>query len=157
VQPPFRNQSEFNSSRDEYDVLLSLDASASWGRVRDATPVYQVEVLEERLRETGTLHQPLSRHAREQLAALYTVEGDVAFAHQRPTKYFWRELERILREDGVLDPGGLDAYAVQRLLEPITITGAIVARTAGYTVGPVFHAVTTQFHSAEEQVNSASG
>jgi len=96
-----------------------------------------VQVLEHRLHETGAIHGELSPGARERLAALYTVEGDLSFAHQRPTKYFWRELERLLADDGVLGPGGLDAYTVQRLVEPIELGNRSFSRTRGYSFGPL--------------------
>jgi hypothetical protein len=119
--------------------------------VRDATPVYQVQVLEERLRETGAIQGALSRGARERLAALYTVEFDLAFAHQRPTKYFWRELERLLADDGVLGPGGLDAYTVQRLLEPLALRGSTsFARLRGWSVGPKVALAKQWLHSSFE-------
>ena len=135
--PGFKDQRLASSTHGSYDANASLLASVDWGRVRDATPVYQVQVLEQRLHETGAIQGELSRGARERLAALYTVEGDVSFAHQRPTKYFWRELERLLTDDGVLGPGGLDAYTVQRLLEPITLEAKAFARTRGYSFGPL--------------------
>jgi hypothetical protein len=137
--PPFlmpaRQVTTSNSTTGSYVGDAALSASVSWGRVRDATPVYQVQVLEQRLRETGAIQGALSRGAQERLAALYTVESQVAFAHQRPTKYFWRELERLLADDGVLGAGGLDAYTVQRLLEPLVLQGSF-ARLRGWSVGP---------------------
>src|SRR5262249_42499960 len=69
-------------------------------------------------------------------------------AHDRPTKYFWGELERLLREDGVLSAGGLDAYSVQRLLEPLSITGRTIARARGYSVGPLVELRSRQFHAS---------
>ena len=125
-----------NSAAGDYIGHANLVASLGWGRVRDATPVYQVQVLELRLLDLGTIQRPLSAAARERLAALYTVQSDLSFAHQRPTKYFWGELERLLREDGVLTEAGLDAYAVQRLLEPLTVGRSRFARTRGFSVGP---------------------
>jgi len=134
--PGYREEYFSNSTSGMYDANASVLASVDWGRVRDATPVYRVQVLEQRLHETGTIHGELSAAARERLAALYTVEADLSFAHQRPTKYFWRELERLLTDDGVLGPGGLDAYTVQRLLEPVALRTQSFARIRGFSVGP---------------------
>ena len=135
--PPSKRQTKSDISSGGYDASAGLTASLSLGRVRDATPVYQVQVLEQRLLDAGTITRALSRAGRERLAALYTVQFDVAFAHQRPTKYFWQELERTLRDDGVLGEGGLDAYSVQRLLEPLTIVGSgSFARARGFAFGP---------------------
>src|SRR5262245_25769565 len=137
VTPPSETRSRSTSTQGSYNANASLTASLSLGRVRDATPVYQVQVLEQRLRTVGTIANALSPAARARLASLYTIEHDLSFAHQRPTKYFWRELERLLREDGVLGEGGLDAYSVQKLLEPLTIVGSgAAARARGFAIGP---------------------
>ena len=86
TSPPLENRSASNATSGVTNVAVSLGASANWGRVRDATPVYQVEVLEQRLLDDSTIVRPLSPAARERLASLYTMEARLAFAHQRPTK-----------------------------------------------------------------------
>ena len=141
-------EAQFTSSETlgGYNVSSQLAAGLDWGRVRDVTPVYQVQVLEQRLLQEGTIQRELSRTARERLASLYTTEGRLAFAHDRPTKYFWRELERLLTDDGVLSERGLDAYAVQRLLEPLTIRGSVLFRARGLSVGPQVVLLQQQSH-----------
>ena len=143
-------EAQTNSSwtKGGFDVSSQLTAGLSWGRVRDATPVYQVQVLEQRLLQEGTIQRELSRTARERLASLYTTEAELAFAHDRPTKYFWRELERLLNDDGVLSERGLDAYAVQRLLEPLTIRAGVLLRARGLSVGPEVVMFQRQSHSS---------
>ena len=156
VSPPDEVHAASNTTTGLWRVAVSLSASLDWGRVRDATPVYQVQILEQRLLDEGTIQRALSTGARERLASLYTTEAELAFAHQRPTKFFWRELERLLREDGVLGEGGLDAYSVQRLLEPLTITGAAIARTRGFAVGPQVFVATLQAETSRESVTSTA-
>ena len=149
--PPAEYHTTTNSTTGSALGRVTLTASVNWGRVRDATPVYQVQVLEQRLLDLGTITRALSTRARERLAALYTVQFDVSFAHQRPTKYFWGELERLLTEDGALGPGGLDAYAVQRLLEPLSISpSGVVARTRGFAAGPQVLLMKTWTHRSQE-------
>jgi hypothetical protein len=151
TSPPAEFHSTSNNTNGSATGSVALTGSVSWGRVRDATPVYQVQILEQRLLELGTITRPLSPHARERLAALYTVEFDVSFAHQRPTKYFWGELERLLTEDGALGPGGLDAYAVQRLLEPLAVSArGVVSRTRGFAIGPQVMLGKTWTHDSGE-------
>jgi hypothetical protein len=151
TNPGVEYRSSSNGTTGTATGVVSVTASVSWGRVRDATPVYQVQVLEQRLLDMGTITRPLSTHAREQLGALYTVQFDVSFAHQRPTKYFWRELERLLTEDGVLGPGGLDAYAVQRLVEPLAVSPrGVVSRARGFAVGPEVTLSKTWTHNSSE-------
>ncbi len=124
-----------------------VSVGVGYGRVRDATPVYQVQVAEQRLLRTGALTRPLSGTARTRLAAMFAVQGDLAFAHQRPDKYFWKELERVLREDGALAPGSLDAFDVFRLLEPLTIERRI-RRRIGFFLGPAVVLVTQRNRSS---------
>lgn len=115
-----------------YDVILA--ASAGLGRVRDATVVYDVHVLEQRLHEAGTITRPLSKEAREKLAALYYVAPFYVYAHDRPDRHAWRDVERILREDGALSERGFDAYSVVRAREPYLYR---VLRQRGWFAGPV--------------------
>lgn len=155
TSPTARRLDSSNSTLGGYSVGVDATASVGVGRVRDATPVYQAQVLETRLRSLGTLQRELSAHARDQLVALYTVEPQLAFAHDRPTKYFWRELERVLREDGALAPDGLDAFAVQRLLEPLTIRNPY-ARPRGWFVGPQVAVTTLRVHTSTAFVTSSA-
>jgi len=102
--------------------------------VRDATVIHDVHVLEQRLREAGAISRPLSKKAREKLAALYYVAPFYTSAHDRPDRYVWREVERILREDGALSEHGLDPYSVLRAKEPYLYR---VTRLRGWFLGPV--------------------
>src|SRR6266487_1204989 len=43
-----------------YFNTCSVSASVGWGRVRNATGIYDALVLEQRLRESGALARPLS-------------------------------------------------------------------------------------------------
>lgn len=106
---------------------VALSTGAGWGRVRDATPVFQVHVLEDRLRSSGVLSQPLSKPAREKLAQLFYVRGDFSRAHDRPERFFWREVEKIAREDGALTASGLDAESILFALESIqpSVNGSV--------------------------------
>jgi hypothetical protein len=129
-----------NERRDDHHYAHRLDvtASAGLGRVRDATVVQVVHVLEERLRETGAITRELSPAAREQLARLYYASPGFAAAHERPDRYEWREIERILRNDGTLAGGGLDAYSLVRARERPLYLGT---RLTGWFAGPVVDVV----------------
>jgi hypothetical protein len=115
-----------------YNVILA--ASAGLGRVRDATVIADVYVLEQRLREAGAISRPLSKEARERLAALYYVAPFYVYAHDRPDRHAWRDIERIVREDGALSERGFDAYSVVRAREPYLYR---VSRLRGWFAGPV--------------------
>ena len=112
----FEAQSDANLWRYSYATLI--DADAGLGRVRDATGVYRAQLLVDRLGRDGVLARAPSREARARLARLYYIESDYSVAHDRGAKFFWRDVEKILGEDGALGPAGLDAYSLQHALEP---------------------------------------
>jgi hypothetical protein len=146
-----------------YDVAVS--AAAGLGRVRDATVIQDVHVLEQRLSEAGAITRPLSKQAREKLAALYYVAPFYVYAHDRPDRYAWRDIEHILREDGALSERGFDAYSVLRAREPYLYR---IQRARGWFAGPVAiarhrHSVqrfdgfqTVRYYSDDSLVTSAS-
>lgn len=122
----------------------NVDLGTGIGRVRDVTPVYEAQVLEARLIGSGALSRPLSRPARERLAALLTMQSDVSYPHDRPDKYFWEEVERVLVEDGALERGSLTLFEAHRILEPTSIRGRIF-RSAGWFVGPAVSLSESQY------------
>ncbi len=155
ISPPLEDRSSESYARGERVYSGQVALGTGVGRVRDATPVHQVQVLEARLTGTGALTRPLSADARQKLAALFSTQSDVGFAHKRPEKHFWRELERVLREDGALSPGSLDAYDLFRLLEPIS-TPSVVLRQTGWFVGPTLLLYTRRGRSSEKDATSRS-
>ena len=133
--PDFRLVEVFTDALDRWRWFGSASLEVGLGRVRDVTPVYEAQVLEDRLLASGALVHALSRASRERLAALFAVRGDMQYAHERPDKYFWEELERVLIEDGALERGSLSLYNAHRILEPVSIRGRIL-RFKGWFVGP---------------------
>ncbi len=140
------------NASDEVGHFVEHDAAATltlgYGRVRDATAVYARELLEQRLRATGAIERPLSAAARAQLARLFDVRSDFTDAHDFTEKWFWREVERIAREDGALRADGLDAWSVFRALEP-SFPGFTFARPAGWFVGPSVQVRESRRHSRD--------
>jgi hypothetical protein len=116
----------------------NVSVGAGWGRVRDASVVYDAHVMEERLRDAGALTRPLSSAARQRLAALLAVSPAYSAAHERPDRFVWRDIEGILRDDDALADGGLDAYAVMKAREDYRFRG--FPRALGWFVGPVLSA-----------------
>lgn len=134
--PGERGVTTYTSDRD--DDRYALDADVAWGHgiVRDATPVEEARVVEAHLRETGVLAGPLSASAREKLAALYAVAPRISDVHDRPERYFWREIERVLVEDGAVGPEGVEAYDLVRAMErprfhPTRLRGHFAAIVVG--------------------------
>lgn len=124
--------SESNEFRDYLgvgDVTLGLGA----GRLRSLNGAHDAWTIEARLAANGRLAHPLSDTARTRLAQLSYARGGLSSAHERSSKYYWREVERILREDGALAGTSIDAYVLLRLFEPWTRNSSL-RRARGYTV-----------------------
>jgi hypothetical protein len=147
---PLRQESDRTWTRHDYQTTAVASVSAGLGRVRDASVVYDVHLLEERLIETGALARPLSAAARAKLAALYYVAPFYAAAHERPDRFTWREIERVLREDGALGENGLDPYSVLRARERVA-PARQAARQRGWFIGPVGQFATQHGISREEE------
>ena len=101
-----------------YDHAVAASATTGWGRVRNATGIYDALVLERRLLETGALTRPLSPAGRQRLAEVLYLRSAFGEVHERPGRGLWREIERVLAADGALREGGLDPYSVLRAAEP---------------------------------------
>ena len=144
-----RDEAHQAGASHRYQTVESAEVSAGFGRVRDASVVQDVHLLEERLIETGALTRSLSAGARAKLAALYYVAPAYSAAHERPDRFVWREIERVLREDGALGKGGLDPYSVLRAREPYAPPGRPM-RQRGYFVSVVTEVATQRYISRLE-------
>lgn len=122
-----------------YAESATITGSLGYGRVRDATPVFQIILLEERLRRDGVLTRELARGTRQKIAELYAIRGSFAVVHDQSDKFFWRELERLLREDGALRESGLDAYAVRHADDALVVARGFY-RPVGFFFGPTLSA-----------------
>ena len=130
------------------DVAVGLGI----GRVRDATGVFEAEVLEQRLLETGALTRPLSPAARHRLAELIYLRGSLGDVRERPARSLWQSVERIVRDDGALSEQGLDGYSVMRAGERLYagfgtgsegLPSSPVLRSRGWFVGPILSSQNT--------------
>jgi hypothetical protein len=101
-----------------YSYAITGNAGFGVGRVRDVSTVYDVYVVEKRLKESGVLRQALSRTARQKLINLIYFQGEYAAVHERPGKFFWQEFAAILKADSALTTTELDAYNLYRVAEP---------------------------------------
>lgn len=117
--------------------LAQVDLGIGFGRVRNATGVFTVERMLERLRAEGRLERWPSADALRRLAGIFYASGGFGAVHDQPQKFLWREIERVLREDGALPESGFDAYDLLRVLEPITVTTGRFSRPVGHELGPI--------------------
>ena len=158
--PVLVNDNHRSSSDWLYAQGGSIDLGAGYGRVRDATAVFEVALLEERLGRDGLLVRPVSAAARRKLAELFSLRSSFDVAHDLPEKFFWREVERLLREDGALVESGLDAFAVQHAAEQVVVAKSFVRR-AGWFIGPLVSARYThqvrRFDQASDSRTTSDG
>jgi hypothetical protein len=133
----FENFYGQEQSLHSYRPSGTVSLGIGYGRVRDASGVFSAQLIEQRLFATGRLTRALSPATRTRIAQLHYIAGDFFAAHERPSRYFWQEVERLLNEDGALVEGGLDAYSLLRLLEP-SMAGKGFTRLAGAFVRPFF-------------------
>jgi hypothetical protein len=152
---PAPNQRSLNQDHQaiwRYQNGLFARVAVGLGRVRDATGVLDARVFEERLRRAGVLTRPLSPAGRERLAQLAYVQYGFARVHERAGKYLWREIERLLREDGAVSDSGVDPSAVLRAAERYVggdgDPGSLIPRSpVPRTVGTFAGLVVTAAHS----------
>ncbi len=121
-----------NATR-RYGERSTFSLGVGVGRVRSVDGVYDAWDTERRLQANGRLQRPLSPAARTRLARLSYAGSALFYAHERSAKYYWREVERILREDGALIGESLDAYALERLIEGVR-PGSYIPRMKGMSV-----------------------
>ncbi len=143
IASPFSYEEQRSGdARSNQQTVYSLEGGVGFGvgRVRDATGVYRARILEHRLEARGVLAHALSAAAASRLAQLFYVESDYKI-HDRGAKYFWGQVEAILRDDGALARSGLDASTALRLLEPEGVPASLknttqaIPRPVGWYVG----------------------
>jgi len=148
---PFSSIGQLRITSEErwnYATFFNGAAAVDFGRVRDATAVYEVMVLEDRLREAGVVRRALSPAARERLVAITYERFAMLEVRERPARTLWDAIERVLRDDGALGDEGLDGHAIFRAVEPylgpsttVDATGlprSPVQRLRGARIGPTF-------------------
>jgi hypothetical protein len=124
-----------------YEHFLTGFASIGWGRVRNATGVFEALLLERRLRHDGAITRALSAQARGRIAALYYLRPRFGVAHDRPDRFFWREVERVLRDDGALEGDALSAFDLFRVAEGYIAPAAATSRFTGLYLGGIVQIV----------------
>lgn len=135
-----RQESASRTASWRYAETARLDFVAGWGRVRDATGVFDAQLLAERLCRDGVLGRDPSPAALRKLAELFTIEGAFSVPHDQPDRFFWREVERLLKEDGALAGDRIGAYASHHAAERLVVAGGGFLRRSGMFVGPVVSA-----------------
>jgi hypothetical protein len=115
--PPVVTTRKNRRNSASYEYVAAGSAAIGVGRVRDATAVYDVAILEDRLRRRNVLAGPLTPETRNRIAGLVYTRGSFPTVLDRPGKSFWAALFEILRADPSYS-GRFDPSAVLETLEP---------------------------------------
>ena len=157
---PTQSRNSTDASTHSYAGFVDEFMGPGYGRVRDVTGVFDAQVLERRLDSTGRLRHALSPDARRRLAELFSVRTSLGEAHDRPSRYFWREVERVLKADDALAEGWFDAQSLLRALESSTLAIPLV-RLAGWRVSAGYFVELRRGHEdserRDESVNITGG
>lgn len=108
----------YDATQVGFQYETSGEAGFGWGRMRDLSGAYQAHVVEQRLRDIGVITSELSAQTRQKLGEMFYKQNDYSVKWERNEKYFWREVEEILKSDPAMT-GELDAYATYRISETI--------------------------------------
>lgn len=138
--PVLRTEAHRSESSWSYWESGFAELGAGYGRVRDASAVFAVILLLERLERDRVLVKPPGAETRRRLIELFSLRASFQVPHQHPEKFFWQEVERLLREDGAFGEVGFDAFALLHATEFLELGS--FARRAGWYVGPL---VTAQY------------
>lgn len=133
----FDELGEYRSVNRADEYFARVDLGVARGRVRDATGVFRARLLIDRLRSDGRLEREPSPPAARRLADLFYVSGGFGAAHELPGKFFWQEVEALLREDGVIGAAGFDAYDLLHGLDPLVVAAGRFSRQRGWQAGPL--------------------
>ena len=120
---------------DQYAARVEVGVAR--GRVRGVTGVFTARLLLERLRVDGRLEREPSPSTARELAELFYLSDAFSAAHELPQKFFWREVERVLKEDGALGTAGFDAFDLLHGLDPLVVASGRFMRYAGWQGGPL--------------------
>jgi hypothetical protein len=148
-----------STHREQYNHWVGARAMLGAGRVRDATAVYDIWVLEDRLRSRGVLRGPLSVATREKLSALLYNSFSYELVLDRPGRRYWEDFIEILQRDENF-AGTWDPVSAMRVLEPFFgpelsfsrfVSRSPIARQRGWFAG-----VASEASYQDQRVNSTA-
>jgi hypothetical protein len=129
-----------------------------YGRVRDASTVYQVRIVEQRLIKDGALKGELTSQTRQRIAGLFYNRAKYRYRFERYDRYFWRDIEAALKTDPAFNAQAFDAYALYHMDEE-AYGWPRITRQCGWRIGPIVdasHAYQKQSDETREFVRYSS-
>ncbi|MCB9357682.1 MAG: hypothetical protein H6508_00505 [Calditrichaeota bacterium] len=143
---------DWSYKSDSYRISYTTraDAGLGWGRIRDASGLYKAHILEDRLEKLGRLTGKLSDETLRKIADLYYTRSDFFRRDERVERFFWNEVEAILKQDPAMT-GELDAFALFRIAESVAPSSPVRhsgIRFSFYAVGR--HSSSVSLYGEEE-------
>jgi hypothetical protein len=117
--------------RVDYRSQLDAALGVGFGRIRNATGLYEARVFEDRLLAVGALARHLSVPARQRLSDLMYARSNVDRSTSRPAADVMDAVERILFEDGALRDSVLTVSELFRSTEPIFLASVLGSTYGG--------------------------
>ncbi|MGE5410573.1 MAG: hypothetical protein ACM3MI_06405 [Clostridiales bacterium] len=103
----------YGNKNQNYDFQFGI----GWGKYRDVTPVVTALRFQQRLKQLNLLNNDLSSKAVEDLAEQFSRQNYYSNVYNRPDKYFWRDIEKVLINDNIVSLNSLNQYANSYLRE----------------------------------------
>ncbi|MDP4176325.1 MAG: hypothetical protein Q8933_20255, partial [Bacteroidota bacterium] len=103
----------YGSKNQNYDFQFGI----GWGKYRNVTPVVTALRFQQRLKQLNLLNNDLSSKAVEDLAEQFSRQDYYSSVYNRPDKYFWRDIEKVLINDNIVSLNSLNQYANSYLRE----------------------------------------
>lgn len=88
------------------------------GKIRNVTSVVSAIRLQERLKQLNLINNDLNENTIEDLAQQFYKQSYYSQVHDRPDKYFWQGVDKVLSNDGI-SLNGLNMYADNYLRETV--------------------------------------
>ena len=115
------------------DPLVKIGTGAGYGRVYDATPLAKALRIVRDLLKYKLIKKDLSNKAYIALAAVIDKEDEYKSKYAGDDKRWFQDMEKLLKEDGVLDNGSLGQFGILRISKILDID-KVSSRKHGWKV-----------------------
>ena len=141
-----------NSALDDADdPFVKIGSGVGYGRVYDATALAKALRIVEDLLEYKIIKEDISDKAYVALAAVIDKENEYEskYGFTEYKKYWYEDMEKVLKESGVLDKDSLGAFGIVRINEILDIE-RVSARKHGWKVRGGFGKILSNYDGVSE-------
>ncbi len=136
---------------DADDPFVKIGTGAGYGRVYDATPLAKALRIVEDLLKYKLIKNDLSNKAYITLAAVIDKEEEYKskYGLTEYKKYWYKDMEKVFKESGVLDKDSLGAFGIVRINEILEIE-RVSSRKHGWKVRGGFGKILSNYDGDSE-------